>query len=549
MHAFKMAALAAAVLATGCANLASVTDRDFAASQARIDQLKANTQQPAGTPAPVVAHDEGMWIARSAIKISSQERLPALFDQPATFDRTVSSLAEFAQRITLRAGFPVQVTPDAMAASQRALQGEQTEQRGAGGTPSAPVIRPPSPPIGGAAGNATTPVRITYLDGKFKGLLDTAAARFGVNWRYADSGVQFYFTDTRSFQIRAVPGDASLNATVGNNTATGSGGGSTTTEANGAAARSNAQNTAVSSRLSVFESIEKSVAGMLSAHGKVTASPATGTLSVTDTPEALKRVAQFIEDENQALSRQVMINVTVLAVAASDLDDYGIKWDLVYGDLSKRFGVSSTYNAQPGAATFSAAILNTASSKFAGSTLMMNALSTQGKVRRETSASVATLNNQPVPVQVARQTAYLKSSSTLLTANVGSTTTLEPGTVTSGFNMTILPHVLSNGTVMLQFATDISSLRSIRTVSSGGGSNGEGKSIETPEVDTRNFLQRVAMKSGETLVISGFEQTDSNVDRSGIGEARFFGLGGGVRAGSSKEVIVILITPIAMSGA
>jgi hypothetical protein len=94
----------------------------------------------------------------------------------------------------------------------------------------------------------------------------------------------------------------------------------------------------------------------------------------------------------------------------------------------------------------------------------------------------------------------------------------------------------------------MSSLRNIRTVTSGGGGAGS-TSIETPEVDTRNFLQRVAMKSGETLVISGFEQTDDNVDRKGVGDPRFFGLGGGLHAKSDKEIIVILVTPITMGGA
>jgi type IVB pilus formation R64 PilN family outer membrane protein len=150
---------------------------------------------------------------------------------------------------------------------------------------------------------------------------------------------------------------------------------------------------------------------------------------------------------------------------------------------------------------------------------------------------VITLNNQVVPLQVAKQTSYLQQSQTTVVPQVGTTTTLIPGTVTSGFNMSILPHVLANGTVLLQFSTDISALNAIREVQSGTSK------IETPEIDTRNFLQRVAMKSNETLIISGFEQTDDNLDRQGVGSARNVALGGGVKASSAKESIVILITP------
>jgi hypothetical protein len=103
--------------------------------------------------------------------------------------------------------------------------------------------------------------------------------------------------------------------------------------------------------------------------------------------------------------------------------------------------------------------------------------------------------------------------------------------------------VLNNGTVMLQFSTDISSLRALRRVVSGGSA------IETPELDTRNFLQRVAMKSGETLVISGFEQFEDGIKGQGVGNPGNFLFGGGYKAETGKEVIVILITPITMGGA
>jgi type IVB pilus formation R64 PilN family outer membrane protein len=174
---------------------------------------------------------------------------------------------------------------------------------------------------------------------------------------------------------------------------------------------------------------------------------------------------------------------------------------------------------------------------------MISALSSQGKVRRKTSASITTLNNQPVPVQVATQQGYLASVSTTNTANVGSQTSLVPGTVTTGFNMTLLPHLLDNGTVLLQFYTNISSLLQLQTVQSGG------QQIQTPNVDTRNFLQRVSMKSGETLVLSGYEGTDDNLAQQGVGKPTNYLLGGGYDGTRQREVIVILITPIMMNGA
>jgi type IVB pilus formation R64 PilN family outer membrane protein len=365
-------------------------------------------------------------------------------------------------------------------------------------------------------------------------LLDTATARFGVSWKYANGSIQFFHTDTRTFQITAVPGDSALTANVSSGASSGGEGSGTSVNA------ANSQNTAVKSTLSVFSSIEKAIGIMISTQGKVMASPATGSITVSDTPDNLERIALFIDKENRALSRQVMVNVTVLAVTLTRGDNYGIKWDAVYKTLTNKYGLTNTLPKVANTSSFSAAILNTATSNMAGSAMMIEALSEQGRVRRETSASVVTLNNQPVPVQVAKQTSYLKSSQTTQTPNVGTTTTLTPGTITTGFNMSILPNVLNNGTVLLQFSTDISSLRALRTVSSSNAT------IETPETETRNFLQRVAMKSNETLIISGFEQTDDNLNQQGVGTPTNLLLGGSLGATTNKEVIVIMITPIAM---
>jgi len=401
--------------------------------------------------------------------------------------------------------------------------------------------------MGGSGLRQDTPIRLTYANGTFKGLLDTIAARFGVYWKYTNGSIQFYHTDSRTFQINAVPGDSSFSATV-TSSATSTGGVTTGASGGGGAgsggglSANNNQNTSVASQLSVYSNIEKSILTMLSPYGKTVASPATGSITVVDTPDSLDRIAQFVDNENKALARQVVINVTVLAVTLTNNDEYGINWDLVYTGLRNRFGVQNTFNAASGGSAFSAGILSTSSSSFAGSTLIINALSEQGKVRRHTSASVVTLNNQPVPLQVSRQTTYLQSSQTTISPQVGATTTLTPGTVNSGFNMSILPHMLDNGKVLLQFSTDISALRAIRTVSSNSSS------IETPEIDTRNFLQRVAMKSNETLIISGFEQTDENLDRRGIGNPSNVALGGGYKASTNKEIIVILITPSTMAG-
>jgi len=532
-----IAVVLAALTLSGCAGVSQKVDGNVEQTDSKADLLFKDVGHAApagvvGNASPSVVHENGVWLGKNVVKLG-QPSLPAIFYEPATFDRTVSSLSELAERLTLRSGIPTKVSSDALIIAN------------------GPVVVTPGAGSPGAsmASRSKGPIRITYAEGNFKGLLDTVAARYGVYWKFSNGIIQFYYTDSRTFQVTALPGDSTFSATVNSQaSSTGgissSGGGSGSGSSGGGSSgvsSNNGQNTAINSQLSVYNSIEKTVIAMLSSHGKVVASPSTGSITVVDTPDSLDRVAEFIEAENKALSRQITINVTVLSVTLSQGDNYGIQWDLVYGDLLKNYGITNTVTAPTGATSFSAGILSSSNNKFAGSKLLIQALSQQGKVREETSASVVTLNNQPVPVQVATQTSYLASSQTTLTNTVGATTTLTPGVVTTGFNMSILPHVLNNGTVLLQFSTNISALNGLRTVPSGGAS------IEVPTIDTRNFLQRVSMKSNETLIISGFEQVDDNITRNGVGTPSNFVFGGGINGSTGKQKIVILITPTTTS--
>ncbi|EJN02931.1 PilN family type IVB pilus formation outer membrane protein [Herbaspirillum sp. YR522] len=590
-----------AVLIAGCSGLANKLEGQVDQEGERATRLSRDVGRTApGTvmpSSPLVKHEPGIWLGKTAIKLG-QPSLPPIFYEPTTFDRTINSLTELAERITLRSGIPSKVSADALEVSGgafrprnlaglptsanpalRAAPGMIAQSNGPmlplpAGLPGEGQSSPVQPGRGPAANTGQTQptftdlpngVRIAYNSGSLKGLLDTAAARFGVSWKFSDGVIQFFHTESRNFQISAIPGDSTFSATVtsgasstggaggssgggGGGGGGGSGGGSSSTGVNA----NNTQNTQVASKLSVYTGLESAIKVMLSPYGRVLASPATGSITVVDTPDSLERIASYIDGENKSLSRQIAINVTVLSVTLSDSDQYGINWSAVYKSLNSNFGISNAYAgaAATGLVSLTAGIPAGGTSKFAGSQAVMQALSEQGRVRRQTTASVVTLNNQPVPVQVARQTTYLQSLQTSLVAQVGSTTSLTPGVVTAGFNMSILPHMLTNGTVMLQFSTDISTLRRIRTIVGTSDASGRVTSqIESPELDTRNFLQRVAMKSNETLIISGFEQTDDDLGRSGVGVAKNMALGGGYSASSNKEVIVVLITPVAMGSA
>jgi type IVB pilus formation R64 PilN family outer membrane protein len=559
----------AATFLAGCTGLSQRISDSVSHDQNATQSALASTRDGQASLAQSsdgVIVNHGLWLSGNPIRLARERTLPGVFSQPATFDRDVVSLQEFAEHIARLTHIPTRVAPNALAGSRTP----------AAAPPPVPVIGaapPPLPTLPGlsaegsgrgaaAAAGIAQPMHIAYRNGDLRGLLDAAATRFGVSWKFSDGAIIFFFTDTRTFQVSAIPGDATINANVmsgstsdgssasSNGYGSSSGGSAGITSGNSGGSNgtpsvtaNNTANTVVNSQLSVFTSLRSSIQAMLSPYGSVVSSPATGSITVTDTPDVLDRVASYMDEENATLSKQVLINVTVLSVTQSAQDSYGINWNAVYQALGTAFTVTNTFpTTATNPVSFAAQVISP-SSRAAGTQAMISALSSQGRVRRKTSASITTLNNQPVPVQVATQQGYLASVSTTNTANVGSQTSLVPGTITTGFNMTLLPHLLDNGTVLLQFYTNISSLIDLQTVTSGG------QQIQTPDVDTRNFLQRVSMKSGETLVLSGYEGTNDNLAQQGVGKPTNYFLGGGYDGTRQREVIVILITPIMMNGA
>lgn len=496
-----------------------------------------------GKPVATTAVDnvEGIWLPVRKLRDNElQVAGHRATNRRFSVNREFRTIQDVAERITLLMGIPVSVAPEVLATMQTSAAS------GSSSLPQ-PSMSGMSPSFGYAMAGSGQGVPISY-DGPLSGFLDVAAARFGLSWEWHGDGIRFYRYTTRTFRLAALPGETILQNMVSNTTGGSSSGGGGSGSSDNASSEAK-QKTQIDSKLSVWTAVEDSIKGMLSDKGTVTVTAATGTVTVTDRPEVVSKVGQYIDSQNASLSKQVVVNVRVLSVELSDGEQYGINWDLAYQSMSGNMGFRFANNfvdpASAGGSNLALNILTTAGQQtnssirsWAGSQALINALSSQGHVSQITSASLTTLNNQSAPLQVGRQTTYLASSTTTVTQGAGSTTTLQPGMLTTGFSMNIVPHILDRGRLLLQYAVDISSLLRMYTV------NSNNSSIQAPDVDTRNFLQRVMLNSGDTLVMTGFEQNTTNATSEGMGKASSPMLGGGVNGKRNRSVLVILIQPV-----
>jgi len=160
---------------------------------------------------------------------------------------------------------------------------------------------------------------------------------------------------------------------------------------------------------------------------------------------------------------------------------------------------------------------------------VVQALSQFGNVALQTQGQVLAVNGQPSPIQVANEINYLASSASTQTANVGTTTTLVPGTKVVGFTANFLPMILGDNRILLQYQLQLSQLTALTQVSSAGSL------IQTPQISTQSLQQQAFVRDGQSIVLFGFDQT-----RDSIGSAASMS-GASKAAHSERQMVVIVI--------
>lgn len=542
----------AAVVAAGCAytpDKAAVDSRHTDMSHTLGRQNDAIAV--AGERRPLVTRVAGNWLGVKVKPLAQDANLPPVFRSMVTLKFPGrANLRTIAERLTKVTGIPVTLKPDVFLPVSMFVG---TGQQGAGTTAGAPA------PAASDPTSVADDMELNFVDTSLRDVLNQICSRFGINFTYQENdGIVFSRLLTRTFAVKANPGDTTLTSSLGK-------GGSTSGSAGGAGGAGGQSSNFVSngqvsmnSSFSVWTGIQSVLDTIKSPVGKYFINQATGSLTITDTREVVDVVQRYIETENAVMTQQVGVRVELLSVSASDDDELGVNWNAIFtklNELGPKWSVnliSPPTLTTPSSGSVGMSVLTppregSTLGQLSGSQAMVNALQGYARVTSSQTFSAITLNRQPAPLAKTTQTAYLARTVPGGNAGTGSSTLpgLEPGQVTTGFLSNIVPTVMDNQTVMLQFSIDSSELRSLNVISTGSGATLQ--SIQTPEIDAVQTVQRVALRSGSTLVLTGFDREVMRYDQRGIGQ--HLALGGSYVGRKAKETVVILITPMIVDGA
>ncbi|WP_394515124.1 PilN family type IVB pilus formation outer membrane protein [Pantoea sp. SGAir0215] len=547
----KLTLLAAAVMLSSCSVRDVSTIEKENNSQADTTQRVLKSRQEITQPA--VVWSDKPWVNLRPIQpvISAPDGVklppcPVFLNNPEGL-----TLPQIASRINAICGFRVYISPEVSAALLQTpgggivtsqMNGRLPAPDDNGRVPLAQMGMSAQP----AAMSSSEPLLFqgTRFQGDAQEALNIAASTLGLSVRRSAGRVDFYIQDTRTFQLAILNTkvNSSASITSGAGTQLGSEGGTGGTKGE----VSSNQKTDYGMNSDLYNDIRKTVEQILTPKsGRYWLSDATGTLSVTDTPEVLDRVGRYIDYQNKVLSRQVQLNVQIVRVTQTSNVDRGLDWGLIVKSVTG-FGATlgSTFAGAPSnAGSAGISILDTASggaAKFSGSQLMLKALAQQGTVTMALNQTDPTANLTPVAYQLSKSTGLLNSSTSTAVANVGVTSTQTVSSITTGLFMTMLPFVQENGDIQLQFAFSYTTPPDVTQFISKDGNTRN----DVANTATEGLARKVNLRAGQTLVLTGSEQQNASSNKQGTFTPDNFILGGGQSGAKSRSTLVIMVTPV-----
>ncbi|MCX8566926.1 MAG: type IVB pilus formation outer membrane protein, R64 PilN family [Glomeribacter sp. 1016415] len=563
----------AGFILSGCISpeLIQKTHASIEQAQAKAQRLRATllTQIPEGKPQSAVNDEVNLpYLAGNPVPLAREVTLPYALRKgvktAVMFPEKTVPLNLAAERITLATGIPVKIEPDVYLPASALLPRAQSTNAELQTTHSAPhqadapfapaLSNPfiPHLPPGFASLNAASP-RDTFPQVEFQPaeiplnqMLDLIATRLSINWRYDEvrGAIRFYRMLTKIWQLPGSAGEMSFTTAFQGSTVQSSNTNATllpqNTYANSTAKRE-------ASQINELNAVRQSIETLMTRAGSIATNAATGTLTLTDTKEVVERADDIITREIHILSRRVLLKLQKIQVLTHDTGTASIDWNLALTQaLSKQpdFKLTTHSPVSLAGSHASGLNLNILAGAFNHSKTIIQALSEIGRVQSSTELPLTIRNRQPMSYDIGNAFSYV--SAALPAGSTGGGARGVPGLKTSqistGLKLLIYPNATSKDTVDLTFSIEDSMLKSLDRFDAGAGA--QSQSVQLPNIDRQGATLHTTVRSGTTIVLTGFERFDDHFRRRTLGAHMPLFSGGSTSASRQRSTTLIVISAI-----
>ena len=582
--------LTALLLATGVGCSANDADHNAIVAQNRGDQLVDRARD--GNNIARVINEKVMdapYFGTMVTRNQHGQPFPAAWESPGVLFRTVSAsdtmnLTEFASELSAELGIAVSLDlspPQSGIATMS--DSSSSSSAGSGAAPSAAVsamiaaanpggVTSSVPLVPGTTMATAAPVQLPFADtgaGSLRTFVSAPdncriafpAAVMPLSRRLtfvdATCGVRSTFDGSR-ISIRRYVEEMFTLASFSSKTTekiglggTSSGGSSSTSTSSSSSSSSGPANTPGTQSLNeewsldTYTEVVNGIKARVPTDAVVTANPSAHGVTVVAPPDALERVRKYVDNFNGSVSRQISLLVETVEASLDDADNYGVDLTLAL----KQAWMGSFTGLPSGMAAATSATLGVtvpANSKhflrnLAGSSDVVHALTTAGKARLLSAKSFVVHNGSTFALDESTLDDYVSGITSSTTSSNGSTMpgAVQTSTVFSGTKLMIEPLVLPDGLIRLRYQPII---QGKPTFISAGTADALVQLRRDQAV--RTFIQEASVQNGGTVIAYAARNKNDTSDNAGVGNANFPLLGGHLNGSLSKNVFVILITPV-----
>ena len=530
-HKFALSALCLAILG-GC----TVVDKSYDTTRANMQEMQEKIAANSHFKRSAVEETDELWLGGESYKVSEASLLPSVLQKTVSFRQLDPiSVSDLVTMLSTDLGIRILLTEDAIEYTTSTTESDEDDDAGAPnpaellGGDTAVLESSIFQDVASSSSSIGSDLRFTLdYKGEVAGLLDVIASKTGLFWRYERGEIILKRNETKNYVVDIIPGKTEYTATMKSDLASSSseGGGTNHEVKTEFIPQDN------------WESVRSVIESILSKAGRVAYNETVGSVTVTDTPQVQAKVEEYIRSVNAIAGRQISIQADVFEITSDENGDFDTNIMSMYdwkGDLniglngnSFSFGIGSDDR--------------TTDNRFSTGEATVKMLRENKNASLVTSSMLYAMNGNPTPFQQMDEISYLAEVNVTQIRDSEPQISMTSGQTSQGYSMMVMPRILSDGRVMMNFAVDSSRINSIDEY----GNDTQG-TIQLPNRSTNKYQQVVSVRSGQALMIAGMERTENLASiKSRFGRAAWMA-GGSQSGGKRKVMTMIVLTPRIMT--